>query len=328
MMKRFLALAAICAALVAAASPAKAERLTAEKLNNAEWREQAAGKGPNAVVFKAQVLLDRAGFSPGVIDARGGDNFEKALRAFQSENKIEASGKLDEATWQALVATSSDPVAETYTIAAADVKGPFVKRIPKDFRKMAKLKRLAYHSPRELLAEKFHMDEDLLKALNPKAEFDAKGESILVAHVGTSNKAANKAARLEIDKDEGSLRAFDAENKLIAFYPATVGSEEKPAPSGEFKVRGVAHNPTYHYNPDYAFKGQKARTPLTIAPGPNNPVGIVWIALTAKSYGIHGTPDPSRVSKTESHGCVRLTNWDALALSKLVKKGTPVEFKE
>jgi lipoprotein-anchoring transpeptidase ErfK/SrfK len=212
------------------------------------------------------------------------------------------------------------------------VKGPFVKRIPKDFRKMAKLKRLAYHSPRELLAEKFHMDEELLKALNPKAEFDEDGDSILVANVGTpdkaNHKAANKAARLEIDKDEGSLRAFDAENKLIAFYPATVGSEEKPAPSGEFKVRGVAHNPTYHYNPDYAFKGQKARTPVTIAPGPNNPVGIVWIALTAKSYGIHGTPDPSRVSKTESHGCVRLTNWDALALSKLVKKGTPVEFKE
>src|SRR5262249_43537136 len=110
------------------------------------------------------------------------------------------------------------------------------------------------------------------------------------------------------------------------FYPATVGSTEKPAPSGRLKVTGIAHNPTYRYNPDYAFKGVQAREPFTIEPGPNNPVGLVWIGLSAEGYGIHGTPDPSKISKAESHGCIRLTNWDALQLAAALARGTPVDF--
>jgi lipoprotein-anchoring transpeptidase ErfK/SrfK len=122
------------------------------------------------------------------------------------------------------------------------------------------------------------------------------------------------------------VKALGEDGKLLAFYPATVGSEEKPAPTGTLRVTAIQKNPTYHYNPKYQFKGVKTNEPFTIKPGPNNPVGLVWIGLTGEGYGIHGTPEPSKVSKTESHGCVRLTNWDALKLASVIKKGTPVEF--
>jgi lipoprotein-anchoring transpeptidase ErfK/SrfK len=142
----------------------------------------------------------------------------------------------------------------------------------------------------------------------------------------TGMDGSTKAERVEVNKAERSVRVFGTDGKLIAFYPASIGSTEKPAPSGKFVVRSVKVNPSYHYNPKYAFKGQKASEPVTVPPGPNNPVGLVWIDLSAESYGIHGTPQPQNVSKTESHGCIRLTNWDALALAKLVHKGTPVDF--
>jgi lipoprotein-anchoring transpeptidase ErfK/SrfK len=129
-----------------------------------------------------------------------------------------------------------------------------------------------------------------------------------------------------VEKAARDVRAYDKDGKLVAFYPATIGSSEKPAPSGTFKVRRVAFNPDYHYNPKFAWKGVKAKEPLTVKPGPNNPVGLVWIDLTAPSYGIHGTPDPDKIGKTESHGCIRLTNWDALDLAGMVHKGTVVKF--
>jgi lipoprotein-anchoring transpeptidase ErfK/SrfK len=141
-----------------------------------------------------------------------------------------------------------------------------------------------------------------------------------------ANKERTKAARLEIDKTVQTLQAFDKDNKLIAFYPITAGSTDKPAPSGELKVRTIARNPTYRYNPKYEFKGVRTKEPFTVAAGPNNPVGLVWIALPGDGYGIHGTPDPTKIGKTESHGCIRLTNWDALELVGMVSKGTPVSF--
>jgi lipoprotein-anchoring transpeptidase ErfK/SrfK len=178
-----------------------------------------------------------------------------------------------------------------------------------------------------MLAERFHMDEDLLKRLNRGKKLDEAGTTITVANVNVKPVALDtKLDKIEVDKKHKILRALDRDGGLIAAYPATIGSKEKPAPSGTLKVVRVAKNPTYTYNPDYNFRGVKAKHEFKIKPGPNNPVGVVWIALNEKGYGIHGTPEPEKVGKTASHGCVRLTNWDALSLAAMVKKGTPVEF--
>ena len=131
-----------------------------------------------------------------------------------------------------------------------------------------------------------------------------------------------------MEKSARTLRALDKGGKLIAYFPASIGSQEKPAPSGTHKIERVAQNPSYTYNPKYKFKGVKSDKPFTIKPGPNNPVGAVWIDLSIESYGIHGTPDPAKVGKSYSHGCIRLTNWDAKQLAAMAEKGTPVEFVE
>jgi lipoprotein-anchoring transpeptidase ErfK/SrfK len=336
--------------LAAANDPAQAARgarpaITPTAVNDSQWSGTANDRR-GSVLLKAQVLLDRTGFSPGAIDARDGENFEKALRAFQRAHELEPTGKLDRATWDQLVHTSDEPVLRDYRIVAADVAGPFVKTIPKDFEKMARLDRLAYRSPRQLLAEKIHLSEQLLTALNEGKDFARAGTDIVVANImplavpkpsrtdgrrppaATTGAAGEsvKATRVVVDKSERSVRVLGSGGSLIAYYPATIGSAEKPAPSGSFEVRRVSYEPTYRYDPRYRFKGQHAREPVTVAPGPNNPVGLVWIELSAKSYGIHGTPDPDRISKTASHGCIRLTNWDAIALAQLVRKGTPVDF--
>jgi lipoprotein-anchoring transpeptidase ErfK/SrfK len=168
------------------------------------------------------------------------------------------------------------------------------------------------------------MSQELLSALNPGKKFES-GQTILVANISTGS-LQEKVNRISVDKAKQELRAFDAGGKLLAYYPATVGSGEKPAPSGTLKVTAVKKDPTYHYNPAYAFKGVRTTKPFTIEPGPNNPVGVVWIGLTGEGYGIHGTPEPGKVGKTQSHGCVRLTNWDVLQLASGVSKGTSVDF--
>jgi lipoprotein-anchoring transpeptidase ErfK/SrfK len=304
--------------------------------------EPGKGREP-ALTVKAAVLLDRAHFSPGAIDGVAGENFRKAVSAFQQAHDLQTTGTLDADTWRALAATSSDPPLTRYAITPADEAGPFVRKIPHDFRGMAKLSRLGYGSPREELAEKFHMSQALLVALNRQADFDRSGTEIVVANVppmqlGPKDAAkgdaagrqagadADRATTVEVDKQARMVRAYDKDGKLLAVYPASIGSAEKPAPSGTFKVRRVARNPDYHYNPKFGFKGAHVRHKVTIKPGPNNPVGLVWIDLTAPSYGIHGTPEPDKVSKTASHGCVRLTNWDALDLAAMVRRGTVVKF--
>ena len=320
--------------------PGPASAVTALQVNEAELKGNRA-EGIDPAVLRAQVLLDRLRFSPGSIDGRNGDNFANALDAFASANNLKPTGHLTPEIFKALVATYEGPVLVPYTISEADVKGPFLKTIPKDYLEMAELDSLGYTSPQEGLAEKFHLSRALLEALNPGAKFDTAGEPIVVAasrpdpgpggrqragSTGAGEKA--RATRLEVDKPARVLRAFDAQNGLLAVYPASIGSEDKPAPSGTFEVRAVAVNPTYTYNPEYGFKGQKATKKVEVPGGPNNPVGAVWIDLSADSYGIHGTPEPERIGKTASHGCVRLTNWDVRDLATLVHKGTVVEFKE
>ncbi|HEY4472980.1 MAG TPA: L,D-transpeptidase family protein [Stellaceae bacterium] len=297
-------------------------------------------------VLQAEVLLDRAGFSPGTIDGRDGDNFAKALHAFQQVNGLPV-GRLDSATLERLGQVGGGPVVGEYTIQPQDVAGPFVPEVPKQFVEMAQLPQVGYRSPRQLIAAKFHMSEGLLAALNPDKNFTEAGTVLSVANVphggddpavvaqalherrggtGSSTPPGQTAARVVVDKQNRSVQVFSADNRLLAFFPASIGSAEKPAPSGALQVTRVDYDPTYTYDPAYHFKEQKIQRKVTVKPGPNNPVGVVWIALSAKGYGIHGTPDPDAVGKTQSHGCIRLTNWDALTLARLVKKGTPVDF--
>ena len=322
------------AALVAAGllvHPAQAQetRLTLEAVNTAELPSGGV-KGVNPGVVRLQVMLDRARFSPGIIDGQGGENVDKAVAAFRTANGLGEGNMLDQATWDRLTAASPESALVEYTVTDDDVRGPFTKRIPAKMEDMAELDRLGYTSPVEAIAERFHMDEDLVKALNLGRPIDQPGTKLVVANVRREGTppAERKAARIEVDKGGRALRVLDREGGLIAFYPASIGSEEKPAPSGENAVRAVARNPDYTYNPDYAFKGVKTREKFRIAPGPNNPVGTTWIALEGEGYGIHGTPEPSKVGKSYSHGCVRLTNWDAEELARLVQKGTPVLFKD
>lgn len=321
----------ICIVLIfaLAASRTFAAELTADAINSAQpSKKTLSNEKPSPAGVRLQVLLDRAHFSPGEIDGRFGENAKKALRAYAEARQLPGSDDLTPEVWRALQADDR-PVTATYTITGQDVAGPFLRKLPSKMEDMKGIPKLGFTSPREGLAEKFHMSEQLLAALNPGRHLDRAGETIVVVDTSSGSGAAPaKADRVEVDKVRQTVKLFDKSNALIGFYPATVGSEEKPSPSGTLKVTEVSRNPFYRYNPNYHFKGVHARKPFIIKPGPNNPVGTVWINLSAEGYGIHGTPSPEKISKAESHGCVRLTNWDAERVAASVTKGTPVAFVE
>ena len=357
-----------------------AESLTVEAINKAAFAtpekkasaKTSAGKTPQPLLMKVQVLLDRAHFSPGAIDGRDGENLRGALSAFAVAQGLAATKTVTPELFDKLQATSPDPVAVSYTITEADVAGPFVDPMPAKMEDQAALEAMGYTTIREMLAERFHMARDLVTALNPDAALDKAGTVITVAGVSplemgkpkadskpdkaaakdgkkadrkadaaadepgkderksepSKNEPSKDVARIEVDKRTKQVRAFDKSGTLRAFYPASIGSEEKPAPSGDATVKGVAFDPWYTYNPKYRFMGVGATEKFSIHPGPNNPVGLVWIDLSIPSYGIHGTPEPEKVGKTESHGCIRLTNWDARDLAQRVERGAKVEFKD
>ena len=266
----------------------------------------------------AQVLLDRSAHSPGVIDGYDGGNTQRAVRAFERANGLPVDGRPDQKMFQALSNKVGEGVLTAYTITSEDVSGPF-KPVPDSMAEMAKRDRLGYAGVEELLGEKFHMTPGLLKALNPDADMGREGTKILVVQNGGED-ISGSVARIEVDKAKSELRAFGENDELIATYPATVGSSDFPSPSGTMQVAAIAPRPNYTFNPEeQEWGGDKT---VILPPGPNNPDGGTWIDLGKDGYGIHGSPEPSNIGKTASHGCVRLTNWDAEELAGAVQPGT------
>jgi lipoprotein-anchoring transpeptidase ErfK/SrfK len=309
-------------AILSLIGPLGAETYEAAVNSGTQPEIRVGAKG--SAVVRAQILLDRAHFSCGEIDGEFGSNLEKAVTAFQHDRRLPDSGAVDEPTWNALNAGRA-PALMTYTISAEDVKGPFAQSIPEDLEKQAALPALSYTSPVEALAERFHAAPALLRTLNPEAKF-AAGEQVVVPNVLTV--PPGQAARVVVSKSKSAVSAYDAEGRLLAFYVATIGSRHDPLPVGEWKVRSVIRNPEFHYNPDLFWDARAGDAKATLKPGPNNPVGLVWIDLSKEHYGIHGTPEPSRIGHTTSHGCIRLTNWDALELAAMIRPGLPAILEE
>ncbi len=273
-----------------------------------------------AMRLRVQILLDRMQFGPGEIDGRWGSNTERAIAAFQRSRDLEASGSLDEATWQALN-TDAAPVLVEYRLTAQDVAGPY-SALPDDIMAKAALPRLGFASLAEALGERFHSSPALLKALNPDADLTREGTALWVPNVQVAGPA--KAASVVVDESDGSVILRDEKGRVYARYPASTGSEHDPLPIGNWTIKGVARDPHFQYNPKLFWDAEPGHAKTRIAPGPNNPVGVVWIDLSKDHYGIHGTAEPGKVGKSESHGCIRLTNWNAAALADSVAPGTAV----
>jgi len=289
----------------------------AQKINAATWKE--GTKIDRNVGTKLQALLNWNQNGVGPVDGYWGKNTIKAMQAFQKANGLTVTNDLNNETWQALTKNEklmTQPVLVSYQLSEADVNIKTTS-IPAGAEAKAKLDGMYYESVTEGLAEKFHISEKYLKTLNPTAKFTA-GETITVYNPGNPN--TKPVSRVVADKATETLYAYDAKDNLIASYPTTVGSTATPSPTGTHTVEVKVHEPNYTYTGN---DGSKAIIP----PGPNNPVGLVWIGLSKPSYGIHGSPDPARISRQASAGCIRLTNWDALALLGVIQNGATVEFK-
>jgi lipoprotein-anchoring transpeptidase ErfK/SrfK len=266
-------------------------------------------------------MLDRAGYSPGEIDAIVGASTRRALDAYVSDVGHAPALPSDELM--------------TYRISEEDAAGPFTPAIPSDLMQMAKLPALNYKNLPEALGERFHCSPNLLRRLNPGANLAAR-EEILVPDVRSAELPAGRqadqsnpaATTVTVRRSASDLIVTDGDGHTLMYAPVTTGSEHDPLPIGTWKVTGVEWDPAFHYNPDLFWDAGANDSEATIAPGPNNPVGVVWIDLSLPHYGLHGTPEPSRIGKTASHGCVRLTNWDAQKLAGLVHPGAKVVFAE
>jgi len=323
-MIRILAFATVAASAQAAAGSAPTA-LAPETVNDAALVTSASHGDKGAAVLRAQILLDRARFSPGEIDAAYGSNMRQALAGFQKSQGIPVTGDVDAATWKAL---DSDTAAAlvTVTLSADDVAGPF-KPLPSGMAARAKLDALGYTSSLEALGEKFHASPALLKQLNPGKDFGRAGEQLVVPSVQPTAPMP-AVAKVVVDKSDATVSLLDAAGKVVAQYPASTGSEHDPLPLGDWKINGVGKHPVFHYNPKLFWDAKATDTKATLPAGPNNPVGVVWIALSKDHYGIHGTPEPAHVGKTESHGCIRLTNWSALEVSRAVKPGMTATLQQ
>lgn len=307
------------------------------------------GKPPiDYTILHAQVILDSLGFSPGIVDGREGQSLTAALKAFQSTRGLATSGKLDRATLGALHQYRARRPVTRVKLDAAMLQGPFVNPIPKEPEKQAVLPSLGYTRPLEKLAEMFHTTPEVLVELNPGGGTIRPGATFVFPNVLPSSRDypddikpewrqtltdLNVEARqpagdhIVVDKSEKVLKVFDAEDRLVAQFSATMGSQHDPLPIGTWKINVVDTNPKFHYNPDLFWDAKKDDEKAMLPPGPNGPVGVVWLDLSKEHYGIHGTPEPQNIARTQSHGCIRLTNWDAARLALMVKPGTEAVFQ-
>jgi len=322
-------------------TPAKPRRPAAQQ------RTQAPPQPSIEEVIAVQVALTREGFSTGVIDGRMGVNTTRALDAYRKQRASDP-------------APSPEPLV-AYQITDEDAAGPFEPEIPTDLMEQSKLPALSYRSVAELLAERFHTTPEILKKLNPDAAMNA-GTSIRVPNVdafmlpstsaskpaqaastskpqqgravGTTGRAAAASTPaldpvvITVSRSGSSLTVTSQDGRILYFAPVTTGSEHDPLPLGDWNVTGVYYNPPFRYNPDLFWDANPSHSKATIPRGPNGPIGVVWIDLTKEHYGIHGAPEPSQIGRTQSHGCVRLTNWDAVKVAGMVGPGTPVRFVE
>lgn len=324
---RATAIALIAAAM---AAPVMAQAVpdtpfTAADIEAAGYAAGDLPKGRSALTAKVQVLLDRSGTSPGVIDGFKGGMSQSAIMAFERRAGLPMDGVMDPHVWNLLQSFATQPITIDHTITQADAEG-LVDAIPTDYAEKAAMSSQGYTSIAEKLGERFHMDEQFIAFLNPGVAI-APGSTIRVTK--PANPIKGQVARILIDKTTRRVAGYDAKGRMLVDYPATIGSGDTPSPSGTHKVVTVALNPNYTYNPQKNFKQGENDKVLIVPPGPNGPVGTVWIDLSQPSYGIHGTPTPSALFRNQSHGCVRLTNWDAEELARMVQGGvTSVEFLE
>lgn len=308
-----------------AASAQNAAPFTTADIEAVQYDGGDLPSGRSALTAKVQILLDRSGVSPGVVDGFRGGMSESAIMAFERRAGLPMDGRMDPHVWNLLQAFIGAPLTQSYTITEADAQG-LVDAIPTDYAEKAQMTAMAFTSVAERLAERFHMDEKFIAFLNPGVAL-VPGATIQVTVPAPPQRT--KVTRIIVDKATRRVAAYDANGRMIVDYPATVGSDATPSPSGDHKVVTVALNPNYTYNPARNFQQGDNDRALIIPPGPNGPVGTVWIDLSKPSYGIHGTPTPSQLFQNQSNGCVRLTNWDAEELARLVQPGiTTVEFLE